>query len=132
MSAATAIMTQSERMLDSTNKVLHYVDEGTNVPIPQVDRGKADPKNVLAMVVSKSENGYRLAVKQGLLIGSYTRNQFELADWTFLTPLSICTDNELSLRRAVKEGSVCEDQGYSRCGCSTTSRYKLPDFTNCL
>ena len=126
MSAATAIMTQSERMLDSTNKVLHDVDEGTNVliPIPQVDRGKADPKNVLAMVVSKSENGYRLAVKQGLLIGSYTRNQFELADRAFLTPLSICTDNELSLRRAVKEGSVCEGQGYSRCGCSTTSRLR--------
>ncbi|KAL4229178.1 hypothetical protein ACF0H5_012216 [Mactra antiquata] len=34
ISAGNAIITKSERMLDSTNKVLQDVDEGTNVLIP--------------------------------------------------------------------------------------------------
>ena len=68
----------------SLNKVFDEVEIGCNVvvPIPNVDRGKGDPKNIMAMVQIKSEKGYRLATKQGILLGSYTRNQFEPTDFT--------------------------------------------------
>ena len=66
-------------MLDRSNKVLDVVEIGCNVvvPIHNVDRGKGDPKNIMAVVQSKTEKGYRLTTKQGILLGSYTRNQFE-------------------------------------------------------
>ena len=36
----------------------------------------------MAVVQSNTEKGYRLATKQGILLGSYTRNQFEPTDFT--------------------------------------------------
>jgi hypothetical protein len=58
------------------------VEIGQNVliPIPNVDRGKGDPRNVMAVVGERVHNGYKLGTSSGMLLGSYTRNQFELPD----------------------------------------------------
>jgi hypothetical protein len=82
-------------MLDRSNKVLDVVEIGCNVvvPIHNVDRGKGDPKNIMAVVQSKTEKGYRLVTKQGILFGSYTRNQFEPTDSLFLKPSDMLVDN---------------------------------------
>ncbi|XP_071176328.1 SCAN domain-containing protein 3-like [Mytilus edulis] len=76
---------QAERMINRSNKVLEEADIGCNVliPIPHVDRGKGDTKNIMAIVHQKTEKGYRLATKHGILLGSYTRTQFEVADSLF-------------------------------------------------
>ena len=85
-------------MLDRSNKVLDEVEIGCNVvvPIPNVDRGKGDPKNIMAVVQSKTEKGYRLVAKQGILLGSHTRNQFEPTDSLFLKPSDILEDKFIS------------------------------------
>jgi hypothetical protein len=63
---------QAERMLSRSNNILEEVDIGCNVliPIPQVDRGKGDPKNIMAIVHEKTYKGYRLTTKQGIILGS--------------------------------------------------------------
>jgi hypothetical protein len=66
--------------------ILTEVEVGKNIliPIPMVDRGKGDPQNLLAVVLSREEHGYKLGTKSGVLRGLYTRNQFELSDNNFL------------------------------------------------
>jgi hypothetical protein len=45
---------------------------------------KGDPRNLLAVILSREEHGYKLGTKSGVLRGLYTRNQFELSDNNFL------------------------------------------------
>ena len=122
--ATMSTQSQAQRMVDRSNKILEDVDVGCNVliPIPQVDRGKGDPRNLMAIVHEKTEKGYRLATKHGILLGTYTRNQFEPADSLFLTPSDISFDNFISLRRAVKADSICEGQGFLKYGCCGKNR----------
>ena len=91
---------QTERMLSRSNNILEEVDIGCNVliTIPQVDRGKGNPRNIMAIVHEKTDKGYRLATKHGILLGSYTRNQFELTDSLFLGPSDLSIENFISLR----------------------------------
>ena len=59
---------QADSMLKSTNQRFGSVEEGTTVriPIDQVDRGKTDPKNILAVVMENSGDGYyQLGTKAG-------------------------------------------------------------------
>ena len=76
----------------------------------------------MAVVQSKTEKGYRLATKQGILLGSYTRNQFEPTDSLFLKPSDILADNFISFRQAVKLNSICDGQEFQKCGCSSKNR----------
>ncbi|XP_071137214.1 uncharacterized protein [Mytilus edulis] len=114
----------AKRMLSRSNRVLEEVDIGCNVviPIPVVDRGKGDPRNIMAIVHGKSEKGYRLAIKHGILLGSYTRNQFEPTDSLFLSPSAVSIENFISFRQAVKLSSICDGQGFLKCGCSGKNR----------
>ena len=76
----------------------------------------------MAVVQSKTEKGYRLATKQGILLGSYTRNQFEPTDNIFLQPSDILADNFISFQQAVRLNSICDGQGFQKCGCSGKNR----------
>ena len=69
-------------MRNRSEKFLTEVQIGQNVliPIPNVDRGKGDPRNVMAVVTERVHNGYKLGTSGGMLLGSYTSNQFELSD----------------------------------------------------
>ncbi|CAG2246399.1 unnamed protein product [Mytilus edulis] len=73
-----------------------------------MDRGKGDPRNLVAVVTRKEEHGYQLGIKDGILRGLYTRNQFELADNNFIAIQSVNYDNGISLRKATVDeiGSV--------------------------
>ena len=45
------------------------------VPIPSVDRGRADPRNTIGVVTECSDNElYTIAVKGGILDRKYSRN----------------------------------------------------------
>jgi len=59
-----------------------------------------------------------VATKQGILLRAYTRNQFELTDSLFLKPSDILADNFISFRQAVRLNSICDGQGFQKCGCS--------------
>ncbi|CAG2205715.1 unnamed protein product [Mytilus edulis] len=100
-------------------------ETGANVlvAIPHVDRGKGDPRNLMAVVTGKEEHGYKLGIKDGILRGLYTRNQFELSDTcdsNFIAIQCVNHYNEISFRKAVSKVSLCDGQGYTKCGCSAS------------
>jgi hypothetical protein len=78
------------------------------IPIPNVYRGKGDSRNVMAVVTERVHNGYKLGTSGGMLLGSYTRNQFELSDSQFLDKETVDKTSEISLRNAVRSVSVCQ------------------------
>jgi hypothetical protein len=89
-------------MRNRSEKILTEVEIGQNVPIPipNVDRGKGDPRNVMAVVTERVHNGYQLGTSGGMLLGSYTRNQFDLSDGQFLDKETVDKTSEISLRNA--------------------------------
>ena len=53
------------------------VGDSVRVTLPDVDRGRADPRNILfAVVAIENEQYYKLGNKYGTLPQLYTRNQF--------------------------------------------------------
>jgi hypothetical protein len=70
----------------------------------------------MTIVHEKTDKGCRLATKHGILLGSYTRNRFELTDSLYLEPSDISIENCISLRRDVKADSLFQGQGFLICG----------------
>jgi len=86
--AKNSQMKQAQRMIQRSKIVLSNADIGDNIaiPMPHVDRGKADPKNLLGVVIDRDENlMYTVATKSGVLKGKYSRNQFNLCPVRLLT-----------------------------------------------
>ena len=70
-------------MVSLSNSRLPAVDIGTNVVIrvPDLDRGRLAPRNVLAVVVDVNSSGlYLLGTKEGQLEQLYARTEFTAAD----------------------------------------------------
>ena len=66
--ASSAMEEQADKMTKRSKRILSQEDIGTNVliPIPNVDRGKADPKNLLAIIVDRIEDNYSLGTREGM------------------------------------------------------------------
>ena len=83
------------------------IGDNVAVPIPAVDRGRGDPRNILGVVVNKTDNDqYKIAGKGGLLNGHYSRNQFDLCPQRLLVMDDVCVDNSVSLQEPVSSGNV--------------------------
>ena len=53
--------------------------DNVTIPIPLVDRRKGDPRNVIGAILECNENDmYRIAMKEGILKGRYSRSQFDI------------------------------------------------------
>ena len=53
--------------------------DNVTIPVPLVDRGRSDPRNILGVVRDRNENDmYTIAVRAGVLKGKYSRNQFDM------------------------------------------------------
>ncbi|XP_068207590.1 KRAB-A domain-containing protein 2-like [Palaemon carinicauda] len=79
--ASAGQLAQAERMVKCSR--LEHVpgDPGENVkiPIPLVDRGKGDPRNVIGVILDRNENDmYRIGVRDWILKGRYSRSQFDI------------------------------------------------------
>ena len=73
------------------------------VPIPLVDRGRGDARNILGVIIDQDENDmHSIAVKSGILSTRYSRNQSDLCPQRLLTSLDINTEQNVTLRQAVK------------------------------
>jgi hypothetical protein len=93
--------------------------DNVTVPIPLVDRGRGDPRNVMGVIIDRDENDmYRIAVRAGMLKGKYSRNQFDLCVQKLLQESDISRNEELPLRTAVQLESRCGGQGFLKCNCS--------------
>jgi len=109
---------QAQKMVSLSNSRLPPVDIGTNVVVmvPDLDRGRLAPRNVLAVIVDVSSSGlYLLGTKEGLLEQLYARNEFTTADNSFIEAHDV-PSSSLSLRSAsmIMSGSK---QGFVSCHC---------------
>lgn len=123
--AREGILKQAQRMIKRSRleNVPGKVGDNITIPIPLVDRGRGDPRNIVGVIVDRDENDlYKISVKGGILNGKYSRNQFDLCNYALLTTNDVSQDNEISLREAVQCESNCGGQGFLRCNCAGTSR----------
>ena len=109
---------QAQEMVSLSNSRLPAVDIGTNVVVrvPDVDRGRLAPRNVLAVIVDVSSSGFHLlGTKEGLLERLYARNEFTTADNNFIKAHDV-PSSSLCLRAAsmITSGSK---QGFVSCHC---------------
>ncbi|XP_068223750.1 uncharacterized protein [Palaemon carinicauda] len=77
--ACEAQLSQAGRMVKRSRRIMDRGNVGNNVtiPIPMVDRGRGNPRNIMGIIMDIDENdNYTIAVKSGILSGKYTRNQF--------------------------------------------------------
>jgi hypothetical protein len=123
--ARQAMMSQAERMVKRSRVEFVPGNPGDNVtvPVPLVDRGRSDPRNLLGIILDRDENDlYRIAVRAGILKGKYARNQFDLCAQKLLLENDVKNDVEVSLRCAVQAESNCGGQGYVKCNCAGPNR----------
>lgn len=112
---------QAERMLQASRQRFEEAEVGQNVvvPIPDVDRGRGDPRNVMAVVMSINDGFYRLGTKHGVLNRLYVRNEMELCAQQFFTVDEVPETSQISLREAVGAASVSgRSQGFLKCNCT--------------
>ena len=80
--AHTAQVFQAKRMVKRSRLELQAGIVGDNVvvPIPTVDRGRGDARNILGVIIHRDleTDQYTIGVKSGVLKGQYSRNQFVL------------------------------------------------------
>ena len=103
---------QANRMLSVTAK--HFkpreVGENVSVPIPDVDRGRGEFRNVLGVITEVGNDGmYNIGTTHGTLKQKYTRSRF-VPNKVTSVEVSDVPDTEVNL------GS---GQGFRRCGCVT-------------
>ena len=119
----------AQKMISLSNSRLPGVDIGTNVVVrvPDLDRGRLAPRNVLAVVVDVNTSGlYLLGTKEGLLERLYARSEFTTADNNFFEAHDV-PSSSLSVRSAsiIKSGSK---QGFVSCHCK---RYCIDKKCKC-
>ena len=125
--AQDAMICQAERMV-KRSRVEHVpgdIGDNVTVPIPLVDRGRGDPRNIMGVIIDRDNNDmYRIAVRAGVLKGKYSRNQFDLCAHKLLTDSDVNQNEEVALRTAVQLESKCGGQGFLKCNCGGTDRCK--------
>lgn len=106
-------------MLAQSNKKFKPALVGDNVlvRIPDVDRGRLAPRNVMAVVQSVDDGFYKLATKTGILQKLFCRNEFQLADNNVFIDNSNIDNKEISLRTASSDISG-STQGFISCMCN--------------
>ena len=105
---------QAERMIKRSRieHVAGNLGDNVTIPIPLVDCGRGDPRNILGVIVDRDEKDlYRIAVRAGLLHGKYSRNQFDLCTQKLLAAEDVCQETEIALRAAVQAESKCGARG---------------------
>ena len=123
--ACEAQLAQAERMVKRSRRIMDHGKVGNNVtiPIPLVDRGRGDPRNIMGIILDIDENdNYTIAVKSGILCGKYTRNQFDLCTYELYSKDDVTTDRVVSLRSAVQQESKSGGQGFAKCNCAGLKR----------
>ncbi|XP_068206257.1 uncharacterized protein [Palaemon carinicauda] len=105
--AADAQTSQAERMEKRSRVDLRAGEQGDNVavPVPLVDRGRGDPRNILGVIIDrrKDTDQYRIAIKVGILSGLYSRNQLDLC------PQRLLNTDDMNTQ------SASGGQGFTRC-----------------
>lgn len=111
---------QAEKMKTRSSQRLGTAEVGTTVmvPIPYVDRGRAEFPNIKAVVLEVNNYGlYKLGTKHGVLHPMYARNQFTVCAEKFLSIEEVPREKTVSLRQVAKADSMGTGQGFKHCSC---------------
>ena len=117
-------------MLERSLKRFKPAEVGDNVlvPVPDVDRGRGEFRNIKGIVTSDNGNGcYSIGTTEGMLKQAYCRNQFIPLQPQFLRVDDV-QDKLVSLREVAKKVSLCGGQGYQRCNCGSGCKNTLISF----
>ncbi|CAG4952726.1 unnamed protein product [Parnassius apollo] len=99
---------QAHKMLALSSVKYPAANTGDNVvvKIPDVDRAKADDRNIMAVIISQETEGmYKLGIKHGNLNQLYARNQFNVCKETFIT-VDIVPQHEVTIRDVQKKSHI--------------------------
>jgi len=79
---------QAERMLRSSRQKFTPAKpcDTLRIRVLDVDRGRMDPQNILAIVVAVDNEFYTLGTKVSVINQLYTRNQFAVCKEQLLSP----------------------------------------------
>lgn len=111
---------QAEKMKSASVRRFKPAEVGDTVmvPIPLVDRGRAEFPNAKAVIISKVDGGlYQLGTHHGLLKQQYTRNQFSPCDEQFMKAEDVPRDKEVGLREVANAEAMGSGQGCLKCLC---------------
>ena len=88
------------------------VGDNVAVPVPLVDRGRGDPRNIIGLISchNPEKDLYKMSVRDGVLKGHFSRNRFQLCPQKLLTEADAKQYQVLSLREAVTKQSKCVGQ----------------------
>ncbi|XP_045511256.1 KRAB-A domain-containing protein 2-like [Colias croceus] len=115
-----SLQKQADKMLALSSLKYPAANRGDNVvvKIPDVDRAKADDRNIMAVIISQETEGmYKLGTKHGILNQLYTRNQFTVCKETFIKT-DIIPQHEVTIRECAKKESHLGGQGFQHCNCT--------------
>ena len=113
---------QAKKMVRESHPALQPLElcKNARVPIPRVDRGLVDPANLLGVVTSITDNGYRIGTPSGLLDKAFSRNQVKKCAQNIIEQ-DVVPERSLTVRSTVAEESVATGQGFIHCNCKTAA-----------
>jgi len=110
---------QADSLTKNTKTKLTVLSKGDNViiPIPSVDRGPADERNIRGVVMNVNEHGgYKIGTKVGQIKGYMCRNQVQFVANATLD-VSEVPVSDMSVREIVSKISLSGGQGFVHCQC---------------
>ncbi|KAI1695142.1 putative KRAB-A domain-containing protein 2-like [Ditylenchus destructor] len=112
-------MAQADRMLQRSARLLAPLKVGSSVmvPIPDVDRGRAEFPNVKGIVMEVTSEGmHKIGTEHGVLNNLYAANCITPCCEAFLSVENV-PDKTVSLRTAANSSAMGSGQGVFKCGC---------------
>ena len=108
-------------MLEASKKKVHNFEVGDCVllPVPKVDRGPADPPNLICVVTDKKNGVYQVGSVAGIVKQWFAAETFLTTRTPLLTNQDVDSDTFVSLREAVAKTSG--GQGFSKCNCKPST-----------
>jgi hypothetical protein len=108
-------------MVSRSKQILRPIDIGVTIPIPSVDRGRGDPRNILCPVThfSADTEQYKLGTRHGLLNSTFSRNPFMPSTFHGLTEAEVDSNTEIAVREVARLQSVGDGQGFVKYSCKT-------------
>ncbi|CAF1072263.1 unnamed protein product [Didymodactylos carnosus] len=99
------------KMIDDSDRHLPLVTLGDNVrvPVPLMDRSRADPPNVLGLIITEINGMYKIGCRGGTIKRLYAHNQFKKYDSKILKIVDIDLEGR-SLRNIVENECVLGGQ----------------------
>ena len=83
------------------------------VPIPGVDRGRTERRNVLGVVMDRTRDGfYKIGTKTGVLKSLYARSQIGKVTQNFFNICDVPEDKEVSLRKVATSEATGSGQAF--------------------